>query len=83
MTTAPCYRPTPLERAHATHLLVVYFNTPVDLYNDDGDMRVSGRDAVPFLTSVSLDMLIRYLEIDFLSLIMLVNSLEWIAACYV
>jgi hypothetical protein len=48
------YRPTPLERAHATHLLVTYFNTPVDLANDHGEMRVSGRDAVPFLTSVSL-----------------------------
>ena len=50
-----CYRPTPLERAHATHLLVTYFNTPVDLQNDDGEMRVSGRDAVPFLTSVSYE----------------------------
>lgn len=46
------YRPTQLERAHASHLLVTYFNTPVDT-DDNAEMRVSGRDAVPFLTTVS------------------------------
>ena len=53
MATFTCYRPTPPERAHATYLLVTFFNTPVDMANDDGEMRVAGRDAVPFLTSVS------------------------------
>ncbi len=46
------YRPTQLERAHASHLLVTFFNTPVDT-DDNAEMRVSGRDAVPFLTTVS------------------------------
>eukprot|EP00956_Cyclotella_meneghiniana_P010139 scaffold13975_cov69-Cyclotella_meneghiniana.AAC.9 len=55
MSTPTCYRPTPLERAHATHLLLTYFDTPVNLYNDDGEMRVSGRIAVPFLTSSGVD----------------------------
>ena len=52
MSSSSPYRPTPLERAQSIHLLLTYFNTAVD-FNDDAAMRVSGRDAVPFLTSVS------------------------------
>eukprot|EP00584_Thalassiosira_punctigera_P023703 CAMPEP_0172548586 /NCGR_PEP_ID=MMETSP1067-20121228/17837_1 /TAXON_ID=265564 ORGANISM="Thalassiosira punctigera, Strain Tpunct2005C2" /NCGR_SAMPLE_ID=MMETSP1067 /ASSEMBLY_ACC=CAM_ASM_000444 /LENGTH=1816 /DNA_ID=CAMNT_0013335821 /DNA_START=16 /DNA_END=5466 /DNA_ORIENTATION=- len=55
------YRPTPLERAYASHLLSVYFQTPFDpLSNthasDDAELiRVPGRNAVPFLTTSGVE----------------------------
>ena len=60
------YRPTALERAYSTHLLLTYFATPVDAScNDEAEIRVAGRDAVPFLTTVSLVLLsMHHIECD-------------------
>ncbi|KAL9189907.1 hypothetical protein ACHAXT_009582 [Thalassiosira profunda] len=54
------YRPTPLERAYASHLLSTHFATPFDpnspASEDDAEtIRVPGRNAVPFLTTSGVE----------------------------
>jgi len=48
------YRPTALERAYASHLLQTYFQTP-HTPNDISPVRLSGRQAVPFLTTSGVE----------------------------
>ncbi|KAK1746216.1 hypothetical protein QTG54_002823 [Skeletonema marinoi] len=49
------YRPTTLERAYASHLLQTYFQTPPTPNSDTTPLRVSGRQAVPFLTTSGVE----------------------------
>jgi hypothetical protein len=48
------YHPTALERAYASHLLQTYFDTPHNPH-DNTPVRISGRQAVPFLTTSGVD----------------------------
>lgn len=54
------YRPTPLEHAYASYILILFFKQRIDVSlksieddDENGDINVEGRDAVPFLTKVS------------------------------
>ena len=50
------HRPTPLERAHACHILLIRFGVPAPAAADDlEEIRVAGRNAVPFLSSSGVE----------------------------
>ncbi|EJK68742.1 hypothetical protein THAOC_10058, partial [Thalassiosira oceanica] len=57
-TMADHHRPTPLERAHACHILLTRFGVPAPAASSSTDLeevRVAGRNAVPFLSSSGVE----------------------------